>query len=76
MRSLSTSALVHRLSFPPGPFSSIVHAQTGYFHAQALGFKQGNFHMEAWYTKTGPVLIECNPRVGGGSISDLHHKVR
>ena len=41
----------------------------------ALGFKQGNFHMEAWYTKTGPVLIECNPRVGGGSISDMHLKV-
>ena len=23
-------------------------------------------------TKTGPVLIECNPRVGGGNVSDLH----
>eukprot|EP01134_Creolimax_fragrantissima_P006282 CFRG6282T1 len=41
----------------------------------ALGFKQGNFHMEAWMTTSGPVLIECNPRVGGGSIFDLHLQV-
>jgi hypothetical protein len=33
------------------------------------GFKYGEFHMEAWYTKEkGPMLIECNPRVGGGPI--------
>ncbi|KNC75337.1 hypothetical protein SARC_12133 [Sphaeroforma arctica JP610] len=41
----------------------------------ALGFKQGNFHMEAWMTTIGPVLIECNPRVGGASIFDLHKQV-
>ncbi|KNC78053.1 hypothetical protein SARC_09499 [Sphaeroforma arctica JP610] len=42
---------------------------------KAFGFKLGNFHMEAWYTENGPVLIECNPRVGGGSVSKMHEKV-
>jgi biotin carboxylase len=42
---------------------------------KAMGFRQGNFHMEAWMTSTGPVLIECNPRVGGGSIHKTHEKV-
>lgn len=31
--------------------------------------------MEAWYTKEkGPMLIECNPRVGGGPIQVLLHE--
>ena len=42
---------------------------------KALGFTRGNFHMEAWYTKSGPVLIECNPRVGGGSIDKSHKRI-
>jgi carnosine synthase len=39
---------------------------------KAMGFKRGSFHMEAWYTPKGPMLIECNPRVGGGLINDIH----
>lgn len=31
--------------------------------------------MEAWYTSKGPMLIECNPRVGGGLINDIHQAV-
>jgi carnosine synthase len=42
---------------------------------QALGFTRGNFHMECWYTTSGPILIEANPRVGGGSIDTTHERV-
>jgi len=42
---------------------------------KAIGFTRGNFHMEAWYTKSGPVLIECNPRVGGGSVDKTHRRI-
>uniref|UniRef100_A0A7S2X3X4 ATP-grasp domain-containing protein n=2 Tax=Prorocentrum micans TaxID=2945 RepID=A0A7S2X3X4_PROMC len=42
---------------------------------KAMGFERGNFHMECWYTKTGPILIECNPRVGGGSIDMTHQQI-
>jgi hypothetical protein len=35
----------------------------------ALGFYKGAFHVECMYTdKHGAVLLECNPRVGGGPI--------
>ena len=42
---------------------------------KAFGFVRGNFHMECWNTKSGPILIECNPRVGGGSINAIHQNV-
>eukprot|EP00123_Amoebidium_parasiticum_P013193 comp21821_c2_seq1/m.31090 comp21821_c2_seq1/g.31090 ORF comp21821_c2_seq1/g.31090 comp21821_c2_seq1/m.31090 type:complete len:528 (-) comp21821_c2_seq1:387-1970(-) len=48
---------------------------------KALGFKQGCFHVELKYTdktclnaekKGQPILIEVNPRVGGGQISQYY----
>jgi len=51
---------------------------------KALGFKQGGFHMECWYIAptpdneggiSGPVLIECNPRIGGGATVQSHENV-
>eukprot|EP01134_Creolimax_fragrantissima_P006053 CFRG6053T1 len=41
----------------------------------ALGFYKGAFHMEALYTKDGPMLIECNPRVGGGPIVEFNEEL-
>jgi hypothetical protein len=38
----------------------------------ALGFYKGAFHVEAIYTETGPMLIECNPRVGGGPVVEYN----
>ncbi|KNC73051.1 hypothetical protein SARC_14389, partial [Sphaeroforma arctica JP610] len=40
----------------------------------ALGFKNGCFHMEAIYSTTGPMLIECNPRLGGGPTNMFNVK--
>eukprot|EP01134_Creolimax_fragrantissima_P007765 CFRG7765T1 len=42
---------------------------------KALGFINGNFHMESMYTEYGPALLECNPRVGGGEINAFHERV-
>jgi biotin carboxylase len=42
----------------------------------ALGFYKGAFHVEAIYTETGPMLIECNPRVGGGPVVEYNKVFR
>jgi biotin carboxylase len=42
---------------------------------KALGFTRGAFHVECWVTDEGPLLIEVNPRVGGGPIWDIHKRV-
>eukprot|EP01134_Creolimax_fragrantissima_P002773 CFRG2773T1 len=39
---------------------------------RALGFKYGCFHVECMYTKDGPMLIEVNPREGGGPIQEFY----
>lgn len=38
----------------------------------AMGFKDGVFHVEAKYTPSGPRLIEVNCRMGGGPIRAVH----
>ncbi|KNC82645.1 hypothetical protein SARC_05066 [Sphaeroforma arctica JP610] len=42
---------------------------------RALGFVNGNFHVESMYTEYGPALLEVNPRVGGGEINAFHERV-
>merc|ERR1711879_72847 len=42
---------------------------------KALGFTRGAFHVECWATGEGPLLIEVNPRVGGGAIPGFHKVV-
>eukprot|EP01135_Chromosphaera_perkinsii_P008589 Nk52_evm31s1401 gene=Nk52_evmTU31s1401 len=42
---------------------------------KALGFKQGCFHVECKNTPSGPFLIECNPRMGGGSCNEYQEDV-
>lgn len=42
---------------------------------KALGFKSGAFHVESMYTENGPMLLEVNPRVGGGEIQQCHERV-
>mmetsp|Transcript_16358 Transcript_16358/g.31789 ORF Transcript_16358/g.31789 Transcript_16358/m.31789 type:complete len:502 (-) Transcript_16358:479-1984(-) len=42
---------------------------------RGLGFHTGAFHVETWMTPTGPILIENNPRVGGGATVDTHRQV-
>ena len=43
---------------------------------KALGFKQGCFHVELKYTTTqGPMLIEVNPRMGGGVVREFNESV-
>merc|ERR1712187_185801 len=39
---------------------------------KALGFSAGIFHVECKYTSTGPQLIECNARVGGGPVRECN----
>ena len=39
---------------------------------EALGFKNGVFHVEAKMTPNGPRLIEVNCRMGGGPIRAIH----
>ncbi|GBG32656.1 Carnosine synthase 1 [Hondaea fermentalgiana] len=42
---------------------------------RAMGFHTGAFHVETWMTPSGPILIENNPRVGGGATVDTHINV-
>eukprot|EP01135_Chromosphaera_perkinsii_P009972 Nk52_evm7s1992 gene=Nk52_evmTU7s1992 len=43
---------------------------------KALGFTQGCFHVELKYTTTqGPMLIEVNPRMGGGVVREFNQWV-
>ncbi|KNC86072.1 hypothetical protein SARC_01764 [Sphaeroforma arctica JP610] len=42
---------------------------------KALGFINGNFHVESMYTEYGPALLEVNPRVGGAEIQNFHERV-
>ncbi|KNC82730.1 hypothetical protein SARC_04972 [Sphaeroforma arctica JP610] len=43
---------------------------------KALGFFKGVFHTECMYTEShGPVLLECNPRVGGGPIRYFNNQL-
>lgn len=37
----------------------------------ALGLGAGMYHMEFIYTREGPLLVEVNPRIAGGTIPDL-----
>ena len=39
--------------------------------AVALGLGIGMFHVEFIYTRNGPLLVEVNPRIAGGTIPDL-----
>jgi carnosine synthase len=39
---------------------------------KALGFTAGVFHVECKYTSTGPHLIECNARMGGGQVRECN----
>lgn len=38
---------------------------------KALGLDLGIFHIEFIYTTDGPRLVEANPRIAGGALSDL-----
>eukprot|EP00915_Cephaloidophora_sp_WS-2016_P002780 GHVH01003761.1.p1 GENE.GHVH01003761.1~~GHVH01003761.1.p1 ORF type:complete len:478 (-),score=70.11 GHVH01003761.1:70-1503(-) len=43
---------------------------------KALGFKCGLFHVEIIDDRChGPVLVECNPRMGGGPMRMIHRDV-
>jgi len=39
--------------------------------AQALGLGVGMYHVEFIFTLDGPLLVEVNPRIAGGTIPDL-----
>lgn len=41
----------------------------------AMGFRDGVFHVEANYTSEGPHLVEVNARLGGGSVYDMNKLV-
>lgn len=59
----------------PSTLSSAVQQQCfNYVHrvAQALGFETGVFHFEFILTQHGPVLVEANPRLMGGSMPYLY----
>jgi len=41
-----------------------------------MGFTTGVFHVEVIYSKSlGPVLIEVNPRMGGGPVRQIHKNI-
>lgn len=41
-----------------------------------MGFETGVFHVEVIYSKRlGPVLIEVNPRMGGGPVRQIHKNI-
>ncbi|PHM24558.1 ATP-grasp domain-containing protein [Xenorhabdus budapestensis] len=41
---------------------------------QALGLDHGIYHIELMYTKTGPILVEANPRLMGGVMPEIYHQ--
>ncbi|CAM3376591.1 conserved hypothetical protein [Xenorhabdus nematophila ATCC 19061] len=41
---------------------------------RALVLDHGIFHIEMMYTKTGPILVEANPRLMGGVMPEIYHQ--